>query len=354
MATPPTLVDVAAPEPVRVAPRQRQKRGGWAFVLLAVLVLLVGGAAAGYWHFFHYEPVGARHVPAGSTIAVRVDLQEIALFGPVRRHLWPVFLEEPQATSHPAETSLADRIQRATGIDLGRDVRELIFVNHGRTDSGKWLLIIGGKFPRGVVSALARLAQEEKAGWELSPAKDALVSKSLGIALGQAADRTLILASDSATLALALPEQEGAKAIGLPEGGAFGFAVGASVWNEWGSGMASSLVPGMRSLAQIQGCNGRFVLGDSPLVEMLCRLAPGVDAEKVRASLLGIAKTVQGLALLAGGTDNFGERKALAELQIENLGDGRLRLYAPWPLEGLDRGAELLAKKVRGLRLMAN
>lgn len=322
--------------------------------MLALLVLLVGGAAAGYWHFFYYRPVAARHVPLGSTAAVRVDLQEIALFEPVRRHVWPVFLEKQGSGSSPAEPSLAERLQKAAGINLGRDIREILLVNHGRTDSGKWLVIIGGKFPRGVVSAVARLAQEEGAGWELNPQKDALVSKTLGVALGQAADRTLILASDLSTLALAIPEQNGAQAIGLPEAGALGFAVGAPAFGEWGSGMASSLVPGMRSLSQLQGCNGRFLLGDSPLVEMQCRLAPGVDAERVRASLLGIAKTVQGLALLAGGTDNFGERKALADLQIENLGDGRLRLYAPWPREGLDRGAELLAKKLRGLRLLAN
>jgi len=352
MATPPTLIDPPVTHPAHAPSRRTRKGGGLFFGVLVVLLVLVGGAAAGYWHYFHYQPVAARHVPAGSSMALRVDFEEIALFAPVRRHLWPLVFDKPETTA--TEPTIASRIEAATGLNLGQHVREIIVVNHGRTDSGKWLVIVGGKIRRGMVEALAKLAEEEKAGWELAPSKDALVSPKLGFALGQAADRTLILASDLPTLALALPEQDGAKAIGLPETGAFGFAIGASAWGEWGSGLTARLVPGLGSLAQLQGCNGRFVLGSNPQLEMQCRLASGVDAEKVRSSLLGITTTVQGLSLLVGGKDIMGERRALADLQIENLGDGRLRMTAPWPIEGLDRGAEMLATKVRGLRLVAN
>lgn len=352
MASPPTLIDSPMPQPAPTPARRPRKRGGGLFLFFVLALVLAGaGVTAAYWHYFHYEPVGARHVPRGSSMALRVDFQEIALFEPVRRHLWPVFFEE---ASSPAEATFSARIEKATGLKLAYDLREVIFVNHGRTDSGQWLVILGGKIPRGMVGALAKLAQEENAAWELTPSKDALVSRRLGIALGQASDRTLILASDLATLTLALPAQDGAQAIGLPETGALGFAIGASAWNEWGSGIAANFVPGIRSFAQLQGCNGRFLLGGDPLIEMQCRLAQGVDAEKVRSSLLGITKTVQGLSLLAGGSDNIGERQALAAMKIENLGDNRLRMSAAWPIEGLDRGAEMLATKLRGLRLITD
>ena len=355
MASPPTLVDPPLPQsPSAQSGRTRKRGGGIILFFVFVLVLAGAGAVGAYWHYFRYEPVAARHVPVGSSLAVRVDFQEIALFAPVRRHIWPVFFEQRAANSADSETTLANRIEKATGLKLGRDIREIIFVNHGRTDSGKWLVILGGKIPRGMVGALAELAEKEKASWELTPSKDALVFRSLGFALGQASDRTLIFASDLATLSLALPSQDGARAMGLPETGALGFAISASAWNEWGSGVAATFVPGVRSLAQLQGCNGRFLLGSEPQLEMQCRLAQGVDAEKIRSSLLGITTTVQGLSLLVGGSDTMGERRALADLKIENLGDGRLRMVAPWPMDGLDRGAEMLATKLRGIRLIAN
>lgn len=305
-----------------------------------------------YWAYIRYEPVAHKHVPAGSAMVARVDFQEIALFGPVRRHIWPLVFESGEASSSNAETSFAKRVEAATGLKLGRDLREVVLVNYGATDSGRWLVVLGGKIPSGIVQELAKWAATENAAWELSPSGDVLTWRTLGISLGQAKDGAIIVASDPETLALALPAQDGARAIGLPETGAFGFAIAASAWNEWGSGMAGMLVPGLRSLAKLHGCNGRFGLGSSPELEMQCRLSPGVDPEQVRGSLLGLVTTLKGMSALAGGPDLLGERQALAHLRIDAFPDGRIRILAPWPIEGLERGAETFATKARGFRML--
>lgn len=356
MAAPPTLIDADGQTPLQ--PHRPGRRSRFPLALTMVLALLVvvgGGAFAAYWFVLRYEPVAHRHVPTGSSLAVRIDFQEIALFGPVRRHLWPlVFEREANAQATAAPSSFADRIEAATGLKLSRDIREILLVNYGRTDSGQWFAVLGGKIPSGVVRGLAvELAgKEETTAWEHLLPEDILVWRTLGVAIGQAKDRSLIVASDRKTLALALPEQDGARAMGLPESGAFTFAVAASAWNEWGSGMAATFLPGLRSLAKLHGCNGRFALGSSPELSMQCRLASDVDANQVRSSLLGLVTVARGMTTLAGGADVLGERKALADLQIDALPDGRIMVTAPWPTAGLERGAEALATKVRAIEML--
>lgn len=352
MAAPPTLID--GPSPLENPGRRSGKKWRSVFAIFSSFVAILGvGAFAAYWTLLRYEPVAHRHVPAGSAMAARIDFQEIALFGPVRRHLWPLVFERSEANGSGSDTSFASRIQAATGLNLGRDIREVVLVSYGATDSGRWIVVLGGKIPSGIVRGLQKLAIEENIAADLSPDGDVLKWRALGIAVGQARDRSLIVASDPETLALALPAQDGATAIGLPETGALSFAISASAWNDWGSGMAGTLIPGVRSLSKLHGCNGRFGLGANPELEMQCRLAPGVDSEQVRGSLLSLATMMKGASALVGGSDTLGERKALSDLRIEAFPDGRIRIVAPWPVEGLERGAENFANKVRGFRMLS-
>lgn len=351
MAAPPTLID--GPSPLKNTGRRPGRKWRNVLAIFFFFVAILGvGAVAAYWTLVRYEPVAHRHVPSGSAMAARIDFQEIALFGPVRRHLWPLVFERGEPNDSGSAATVASRIEAATGLTLGRDIREVVLVSYGATDSGRWIVIFGGKIPHGIVRGLQKLATEENVAAELSPNGDVLTWRALGIAIGQAKDRSLIVASDPATLALALPAQDGASAIGLPETGAFAFAIAASAWNEWGSGMAGAVIPGVRSLTRLHGCNGRFGLGANPELEMQCRLAQGVDAEQVRSSLLGLATMMRGASALSGSSDMLGEQKALADLRIEAFPDGRLRIVAPWPLEGLERGAQTMATKVRGFRML--
>lgn len=346
------------PQPPRELARPARRRAPTVLGFLFALLLLLGvGGVGAYWFLLRYEPTAHRHVPTGSTLAMRVDFQDIALFGPVRRHLWPLAFEQGERGVDPsAEASFASRVEAATGLNLERDIRELVLVNAGATDSGKWLVILGGKIPGGVVKALANdLGDDGEPGWaSYDASQDILVVRPFGVAVGQAEDRTLIIASDRATLALALPDQDGARAIGLPDQGALSFAVSASAWSEWSSGLTATLIPPLRTLSKLHGCNGRFTLGDKPELEMQCRLASAVDPGDVRDSLLSLVSALRGMSALVGGADQLGERRALADLRIEALEDGRVRLIAPWPLEGLERGAETLARKIRGLRMLTS
>lgn len=353
MAVPPTLIDEAEALPER-AQRGRKSSGLWGILGALVVILGVAGGAM-YWMLLRYEPTAHRHVPAGSSMAARIDFQEIALFGPVRRQIWPLLTEgEGQNVPASAEKSLPERLEAETGLKLGRDIREVVLATVGKTDSGRWIAVLGGKVPSGVVKKLAHglAAEEGVKGWEYSLAEDVLTWRTLGIAVGQAKDRSIIIASDAATLAAALPEQDGARAMGLPETGALTFAVAPSAWNEWGSGMAATFVPGLRTLGKLQGCNGRFALGSSPELEMQCRLPQGVDANQIRGSLVSLTTTLRGMLELASGPDVMGERQVLAGLKIDALADGRIRLLAPWPADGLERGLQTLAQKIRAARML--
>lgn len=353
MGAPPTLIDAPAPARRRPAPRKRSRAPLVAGLVAAAVAALGIAGFAFYWVVLHYDPVAHRHVPAGSSFAIRFDLEQIALFGPVRRNLLPL-ANEPSApaagANAPSTKPLGERIEDATGIHLSRDLRELIAVNVGPTDSGRWALLVGGKIPSGFVRGLAKVAQEEGAVWDLSPSGDVLARRGGGMALGQASDGTLVLASDTTTLAAALPDQANDQAIGLPETGAVGFAVAASAFHEWGSGMASAVLASLRTLDKIDGCNGRFLIDGNPRLDAQCRVAAGVDPNEIRTSMLGVVTDLRRLSELGGGTDLMGERQALADAQVVATADGRVRLTAPWPLEGLERGARSLAGKIRTLR----
>lgn len=347
----PTLID-GPPSPTP-APRRSGRRAGLVVSILVTLTLLAGlGGFAFYWTVIRYEPVAHRHIPEGSSLAARFDFQEIALFGPVRRHLWPLLLDEGWNHDEGGEPSWPKRIEARTGLNLARDIREMVVVSHGPTVSGRWLVILGGKIPAGLMPKLAQVVSEEsRLGWAFSK-EDEVLSSALGIAIGQAKDRALIIASDRSTLSAALPSQSGGETMGLPEAGAFTFAVAPSAWREWGSGIAANLLPGMRTLSKIQGCNGRFSLGSSPELQMQCRLASDIDPNHARSSLMTLVNTVRGMSALAGGPDLLGERQALSRLEIEAYPDGRLRMTAPWPLEALERGTKTLAEKIRGVALL--
>src|SRR5690606_26431650 len=99
-------------------------------------------------------------------------------------------------------------------IELGVDLRELVLGwGPGATE---WVLVVGGRFPReGVLDGLQRVLNEEGAVWRRSPDGAALLSER-GIALGQAADGSLIAASNESALRGALPVTDTQERLGLP------------------------------------------------------------------------------------------------------------------------------------------
>lgn len=330
----PTLLGPAGQGPV--APR----RGGGAPCLVAALVTLVvvGGAMLGLWQWlFRYKPHARAHIPDRTNLAVRIEAADIALFGPARKHLWPLF-DGPQAVpdAGPAASgpSRRERIRKATGIDLATDVREIVVAS---VDATSWVALVGGRLAAGrFVDGMAQVFHDEGTTWTKSG--ELLVGPG-GFALGQADDGTLVLGTDASIAAAALPATDSYKRLELPERGALVFAVTGDAWQ--GLARSAGGLPQAEALGRVDHATGSLELGSAPRVELSLRPPAGGDT----AALSRDAETVLAAMRLATLLlpDRYGEKEALAKAQVAVEGRAVV-VRAPWPVDGLDRACEALAK----------
>ena len=315
--------------------------------MLAIVFFLVVVSAASsfaFWFFFlRYRPTARAHVPSGTNVAIRLEAADVLLFGPVREHLLPLALDRDPAIEAPATTrqkSRAARIHERTGVHLPADLREVIVAS---MDGKSWVGLFGGRIERGrFVAGLAEVAKEE--GWSgFVLDGDVLVGPRLVI--GQADDGTIVVGTDRSIVRAALPATEEGLKIGLPEQGAVTFAIGKRAI-EAASG-PGPLTANTAAWKGVERATGALVLSSSP--ELVVRLeasraedAPAIE-EGTRAMVSGL-----GLVLLLA-PDVAGEKEALRAAAIAREGSS-IVLRAPWPYEGLQRGAAKLADLVRASR----
>jgi hypothetical protein len=151
---------------------------------------LVAAALVGlgiYFFVLRYVPVLHRHVPPDAAVAVRLDLEQVVMFEPARKHLLPL----AEGTRAADGRTRVERLADGAGIQLARDIRELGLVVGPRKD--EWLLLAGGFFRRGAVPELTRVLASEAPAWQL--AADGVARGPGGLALTQADDGVLILGS---------------------------------------------------------------------------------------------------------------------------------------------------------------
>jgi hypothetical protein len=185
-----------------------------------------------YLRYIRYERVAARHVPPGTVVALRLDVEQVALYEPVRRHFIPL-LGGPARTPAAAEATLG-RLEERTGLKRA-DLREIV-VARGAVPSD-WAIILGGIFPKttsgGVLAAA--LAAEDPA-WAPSTDGLAVVHRALGVAVGRASDGSVVLASSVQALLDAREPSNGYGRIGLPVVGPASLAIspdGVRELGEW-------------------------------------------------------------------------------------------------------------------------
>jgi hypothetical protein len=339
---PPTLRDEASDLPPTMA-EPPPRRGAWRVVVALIAALaLVSGSGWAYLHYLRFEPIARRHVPSNANFAARVDLVDVALFRPVREHLLPVLEEELARPGGAAKKTLGDRLADATGVRLDRDLREIVIAS---VDATSWVVVAAGPIERGrFVDGLAKVLDEERIGvW--TRAGELLVGPG-GVAIGQADDGALVLATDAAIARTALPASDDARALGLPTSGALAFAATDLAWSG-----ASGKLPGPLAAAKLPSgvarASGTFQLGDAPSLEVRLEPRPPATAEDLARDTDNALRTA-GLVLLLG-PDLAGARAALQGSKVEATG-GAAVVRAPWPYEGLDRAVKDLAQTVRALR----
>jgi len=308
--------------PVASQRTQRTERGGavpwalvWAIFALTILAAMAAGAYI-YFVLMRYERVAVRHVPAESVAAVRWDVEQAVLYEPIRRHVLPVIDRRLASSSGlTSEPDGLERLQAATKINLGRDLREVVVAQGPGADD--WVVAIGGMFANGgVVEGLVRLLNEPGTVWRLSADQRSATGPG-GLALGQAADGVVLLASSTERLGAALGSTENGQQLGLVAGHGGGLAFVRSAGQP-------SVVTRMRA---------RLLLGDPIELEVVADLAPGSDRDRV-AGELGARLSSAGFRL----SDHHLVQVPSA-LVVTDVGPDQVAVRFPWEREDIDATA---------------
>src|SRR3954465_3104624 len=148
---------------------------------LSLALAFVGGLVI-YFKYVAYGRVAARHLPNDTRLAARIDVETLLISDPIRARLLPLF---DQGSPRPDLKPRHDRFRAHTGVELGRDLREIVL----SVSDGGWVLVFGGKFPRsGLVEGLQTTLAEEPTPCVF---EDGVLQVQNGPAIGQASDGAL-------------------------------------------------------------------------------------------------------------------------------------------------------------------
>ncbi len=282
---------------------------------LTLAFAFVGGVLI-YFKFVAYGRVAARHLPADTQLAARIDVETLLISDPVRARLLPLF---DQGLAGRTELKARhDRFRAHTGVELGRDLREIVL---GVGGSG-WVLVFGGKFPKsGLIAGLQTTLAEEKTPATLDG--DVLQVEN-GPAIGQASDGALVVASDQARLRAALTGGPAYLKLGLPPEGAGGFAYLVP---------AAAAPPGFEHFQRV---SGSLTLGAQMEADVAVQLRPGAAAAP--------SEIAQAFATLGGAApERSGARNPLQHAEIQPRHAEEVSAKLSWTRPELDAGADWLA-----------
>jgi hypothetical protein len=328
----------AAPPPAPTTPPKRLS-GKQKLVLAATAAgaALVVAMLAVYLFVIRYEPVARRHIPGNVAIAARVELSKVILFGPVRDHLWPLVAGARSGSEPSRLAAIADE----TGVDLRTDSRELVIAS---TDGVSWVAALGGRFSRGrFVKGLAKVARAER--WPSFHLDGEFLIGPGGVAFAQADDGTIIVGSNAAVAAAALPASDEYKRLDLADDEAVTFAVTHEAWGG-ASGALGMILEHTPALGRVDRASGKLSLGSQPELKLKVEAKLGQKAIEVARDLETTVSELRVVTLLM--PDIAGEKAALGALRIATTADGAaVTVTTLWPVEGLDRACAHLESLLR-------
>jgi hypothetical protein len=307
----------------------------WAGLIFTALAS--AGAWVAYARLVHYRRCAVEHLPPETELVARLDVEQVVLFEPVRRHLIPLIERLPLGSGPAAATAEAEprmaRLREA-GLNLGLDLREILVAT---APGGRWLLVLGGLFRQGLVPAIEReLTGEDATGWRRVGA--ALEFTPSGAAFAQASDGALLLASDRALLETTLPSSTRFRHLGLEREGSGSALIQRAVLDRWAAESG-----GPRWLATIESAALELRLSREIEVDVRLGLRDEPSASAL-ATLAGHqpAPTATGDAFddSAGGLDPWG---FLARATRPQLSGNTFQFVSIWRQSELDRAARALA-----------
>jgi hypothetical protein len=255
---------------------------------VALALLIAAVVATLYVRFIRYERVAARHVPPGSVLAVRLDVEQAQIYEPVREHLLPLF-GGPSRPLEEGDARLA-RIEARSGLRRG-DLREIVFAR-GRSRED-WVFVFGGIFPRGMeVRELAAALGAEDPAWGLSSGGRTVVHGIRGTTVGRGMDGSVLLASSAQVAESAVTPTSTYEALALPRTGPGAFALGRDALRELSQFPAIAAAGDLPELlGALVGATARLTLG-----ERLTLTLAAVDSGGGQG-----ARTIEGILALARG-----------------------------------------------------
>ena len=321
----------------------RQGKRRWPWLLAALLLAVLGSLALwAYDSIFGHAPIAHRHVPPGTSIALRADAVQILTFAPVRAHLWPLLLDSP-GDEEEDRGRRRRRIAETTGVDIPLDLREVVIAS---LDGRSWVAIVSGAIEPGrFVKGVSQVLEEEGIdSWAL---EGELLVHDLGPALGQAADGTIVLGTQIDITRAALPLSREDATVPLDTEGALSFWIGDSAYAA-ALGLLPRALPGKAELAQIEQLAGDVTLSDEPQVNL--RLVPrdGLGADVLAQRLEGAIGKLS-LATRLVPHDMYGAKQALADTSIR-ADRGIVQVSAPWSAAAIDAALAQLATVIRAGR----
>jgi hypothetical protein len=312
-------------------------------VVLFGLVALLAAALGGMWFAFEqmvdYERRAVYHVPEGAQLALRVDLEQVVLFEPVRRHVFPV-LGKQLAVNDGLKA-----LERHTGIRLAIELREVMAARQAQ--SGAWVFAVGGLFPeRGVLEGLARLAEERGLGG-CNLGDGMLRCPKQKIFVTRADDGILLLGSSEALVASAREVTAEHERLGLLVADAAGFAVEPS----WLRALAQRvslpglgpILPGAEALEALRTVSGSVELGTETTLTVRLTPVPSAEVTALETAVRALLQSVARFLSLIGYSEVAGERSLLAAAIVKTSEDGAVEVTSRWTREDIDRGARSIA-----------
>jgi hypothetical protein len=302
-------------------------------------LLLAFGATLAYRGLIRYERRAIEHVPAGAELAVRVDLEQLVLFGPFREHLLALVDRAPLGWNAGAATGRLARLREQGGLNLGLDLRELVVA---RTAAGSWLLAFGGIFGHGPLLPGIEATLRAEPGARLRHEGAMLILEPSGLALSQAEDGILLIGSDADIVQRATSPTRVAADLGLGAAGAATAAaspgwLGALPWVDASTARALPL----------RRASARLDYGDPFALTLELGLDAPVDLAKARETI----DTWFGAPVGAGfapRADWGGERAVMARAQLTSPAPDTLRLTTTWQRGELARACRSLAAWLEG------
>lgn len=252
--------------------------------LLTLITVSIVGPLVFYLVFWRFEPTAQFHIPGGTTIAVRFDARELYLFRPFREQILPIL---SGASSDPMKPSKLDQIRSETSVDLGTDLREVILAT---SDGTSWVAIAGGRFLRGVrrggryIDGCERAMEKEPAYGDWVAAGDVL-SGPRGVAIAQADDGTLLLATSADLARAALPATDDYRELWLASSGAVSFAVQRGALEHVAESLRAQM-PEAVVFEKLERVTGWLTLGERESrlsLELIVRPGEPVDAVATQA-----------------------------------------------------------------------